>query len=1188
MYVQCCGSNLCEWILSDEEKRLIKEKILRNKIRKQQLESERKQQQRQQQNDNGRIDHQNVSSMNKKMTTTSSNGRRRRKNGSIKTENTTTVAAAVLMIKTQQLNHQENLIKFNHHHHHQHGNGNNTAIFNNQIIAGNNNHCNVVDTFGSTMLESSSSSLSITTTTMKYSSPASSSSFESSSSSSSSSSLSPDVCRMFTEPHAYSLDTLLTADGSDVFFDSCIDGGSNNGNNNNNNIGYDNFNHQHQPLRICSSYPNNFQKKSQLQAPIMATNDGVHSSIYPTSLFDNNKDYNDDNHSSLFHMDINNCHQKDLYRNNNHNHHYDDNGDIDDDYNDQLSAKINDDDHGVDVDPDLRFTSSSISSSLSDCCFLFSNSIDSIDFFDNDLIDNNFHIDSIMTTATSNNDDNDDKNCLRKQQQQPSTINNNNNNDYGNDTSTLMMMMPTTTTTILENSDYQTKTNTMMATFNNNNENISSTIDDDPNLPIPAAAAVAATTTTKTLILNELISDEFSPLTDIDIDDNGTKFASTSTMNGSKSSSFLSESFLKTKSNNYDGDGDIKMEQSSSSTSKLDDKINSSCNNDDDDDDDCVDGIIAVDTTITNKLSTCCNNENVIEDFSQYLLHDNDPPLTFQQKQKQQQQQQQQLNNSNTMMMISNSSSLSTDYCCLNSIQFNNNNSDTMMVSINDDNNYNRKENGNNYLRNYLTNTDTDDEMIEKNFTLYDYYPATELMPPPPPPPAPLSMPSSSKTLKSSFFKKQQQQQQQRQREQKNLQSSIPLLQKLSLSNDELYEPELYLIQELTTACLLLKNPYKRIQYSSLFTKNPKYPSHMPHDCGITEFFIHRLIRMSKRLGSFAKLMLDDQIELLKHNVLDMLLIRSVLLYDPDRKAFCLLDDKCKVSIMVDHEILRPCCIKYDYERHKNFPAKFKHEWKNDNIIFDLLTAITLFTPRLNTRQNKKIKDEYSRYTCLLRRYLQIKYGHGNDDAKNSFAILMSLIDEMRLLAEDVTQLFVRIYRVMHSFPLFMDLKFGANNELKNDSTLFNNIHNDSRYNNDEIITIANAINDNHHDIRLEMENIMMANNLAIESNICYMPTSANNQTLPSLSSSSSSSSFILTNNNNTNCNSLAGQISSSSSSLYEILNNGTTIDDDDSISMMIMSSNGNAGNHNHHHQNHSNNNNATNAYHECFLNSVI
>nr|XP_046917420.1 nuclear hormone receptor HR96-like [Dermatophagoides farinae] len=96
-----------EWILSDEEKRLIKEKILRNKIRKQQLESERKQQQRQQQNDNGRIDHQNVSSMNKKMTTTSSNGRRRRKNGSIKTENTTTVAAAVVDDKNVLIDNQQ-------------------------------------------------------------------------------------------------------------------------------------------------------------------------------------------------------------------------------------------------------------------------------------------------------------------------------------------------------------------------------------------------------------------------------------------------------------------------------------------------------------------------------------------------------------------------------------------------------------------------------------------------------------------------------------------------------------------------------------------------------------------------------------------------------------------------------------------------------------------------------------------------------------------------------------------------------------------------------------------------------------------------------------------------------------------------------------------------------------------------
>ncbi|OTF73371.1 hypothetical protein BLA29_013783, partial [Euroglyphus maynei] len=118
----------------------------------------------------------------------------------------------------------------------------------------------------------------------------------------------------------------------------------------------------------------------------------------------------------------------------------------------------------------------------------------------------------------------------------------------------------------------------------------------------------------------------------------------------------------------------------------------------------------------------------------------------------------------------------------------------------------------------------------------------------------------------------------------------MPIIRQLSLTNDELYLPELYLIQELTSACLLLKNPYKRIQYSTLFTKNPKYPSHMPHDCSVVEFFIHRLIRMSKRLHSFADLILGDQIDLIKHNIIDMLVLRSVLLYDPDRDAYCLLD----------------------------------------------------------------------------------------------------------------------------------------------------------------------------------------------------------------------------------------------------------------------------------------------------------
>ncbi|KAH9426438.1 zinc ion binding [Dermatophagoides pteronyssinus] len=1156
-----------EWILSDEEKRLIKEKIMQNKIRKQQLELERKQQK---DNNNNSVDHHYVSMNKKTMTTT-----QQQQQMNISIDN------------CQQLNNQKNSNKFNHypgHNNDNNGGGGDVSTIFNQIVNDSHHHhhhhhCNNnrnVDIYGS-ILESSSSSLSSSSSsssslsaTMKYSSPISSSR-----ESSSSSSLSPDVCRMFTEPHAYSLDTLLTADESDVFFDSCIDG---NNNQNQNNIGYDN-----QQNHIYSSYnneKNNFHilssKKSQQQhqQPIMINDNHFghnhhHQSFiyspnsYP-SLFDNiNNDYGMNNSSLL-------SHQKNRRKSHNNN---DEDYDCDQNLLTKTATAAATTIDDIDVD-NLRFQSSSISSSLSDCCFLFSNSIDSIDFFDNEIVDN-FSFDSMMmtndhqtiaTTVNNNNNNNntaaaatnDNNNNINNENQQST---NNNNTIDGNDTSKLMM---TTPTTVMKKIDYITKANNNMAKFNDNLDNMEcSIIDNDANLsPTPPSP------TTKTLILNELISDEFSTLQNID--DDGIKFSSSSSLSPetNKTKTFLSENFSKTNHNNINMDDEV----------------------------DCVDGIV-VDTTVklssTSSSSSCCN-ENNVEDFSQYLLHDNDPPLTFQQKQQQQQQQQQRRRqirlqgqhlNSNTMMLSSN------DYCCIESLPFNdcmtesnnnnNNNMDTMMVSINDENdnnNYNYKENinnnNNNYLRNYLTDViDGDDEMIEKNF-LYDYDPATELMPPPPPPPP--AIPSSSSSKKSSMNKQLKQSQ--------PSSSSLPLLRQISLSDDELYIPELYLIQELTSACLLLKNPYKRIQYSSLLTKNPKYPCHMPHDCGIAEFFIHRLIRMSKRLGSFANLILGDQIDLLQHNIIDMLVIRSVLLYDPDREAYCFLDDKCKVSIMVDYEIIRPCCIKYDFEQHKNFPAKFKHEWKNDNIIFDLLTAIILFTPRLNQQQNEKIKEEYSRYICLLRRYLQIKYGHGNDDAKNSFQILMSLIDEMRLLAEDINQLFVRIYRVMHSFPLFMDLKLGTTND---NDTLFNdNIisfhhhnnnkshcnHNNQNNNDDEIMAIANVIN-NEHNIQLKM-----GNNLTIEgSNI-----SANNNN----------------DNNNINCSGLTGQISSSSSSSYSIMNGtkmgqNTDVDDGNQISMMFMPSNvhGNAGNHHHHHHhhhsNHPNNNNTANTYHECFLNSV-
>ncbi|UXI15482.1 non-structural maintenance of chromosomes element 4 A-like [Sarcoptes scabiei] len=89
------------------------------------------------------------------------------------------------------------------------------------------------------------------------------------------------------------------------------------------------------------------------------------------------------------------------------------------------------------------------------------------------------------------------------------------------------------------------------------------------------------------------------------------------------------------------------------------------------------------------------------------------------------------------------------------------------------------------------------------------------------------------------------------------------------------------LIQELSIACSILKNPYKRIVYKS---------SSYNHNCMVTEFYIHRLIRMSKRITAFNSLTFSNQLKLLKNGIIEMICLRSVQLYDPDREAWNFLD----------------------------------------------------------------------------------------------------------------------------------------------------------------------------------------------------------------------------------------------------------------------------------------------------------
>lgn len=94
----------------------------------------------------------------------------------------------------------------------------------------------------------------------------------------------------------------------------------------------------------------------------------------------------------------------------------------------------------------------------------------------------------------------------------------------------------------------------------------------------------------------------------------------------------------------------------------------------------------------------------------------------------------------------------------------------------------------------------------------------------------------------------------------------------------EMILPESCLLQELTVACSVLQNPYKRIQYLESFD--------VEDASRISQYMFHRLIRASRGLSAFNGLSREDQGLMMKLSLLKMLSIRTVVMYNASRECW--------------------------------------------------------------------------------------------------------------------------------------------------------------------------------------------------------------------------------------------------------------------------------------------------------------
>lgn len=216
----------------------------------------------------------------------------------------------------------------------------------------------------------------------------------------------------------------------------------------------------------------------------------------------------------------------------------------------------------------------------------------------------------------------------------------------------------------------------------------------------------------------------------------------------------------------------------------------------------------------------------------------------------------------------------------------------------------------------------------------------------------------------------------------------------------QLSTSEEYLLQELSTACRLLQNPYKRIQY---------FESLSPHSSTrIIEYTFYRINRCCKQISAFTALSRTVQSKLLQCSLLKIFCLRMVLYFNERRAAWNLIDDFNQSGMLVRFEYLIPSCPNEEHiKRHRRLSSLFDEEWKEDPIIFDLLTAVLLFMPGSSDGGDQMIRNEHNRYLLLLQKYLTIKYPNVNE-ASETFNRLLVAVNELLQLNPDIVNFFRR------------------------------------------------------------------------------------------------------------------------------------------------------------------------------------
>ncbi|KAH9506883.1 zinc ion binding [Dermatophagoides farinae] len=189
------------------------------------------------------------------------------------------------------------------------------------------------------------------------------------------------------------------------------------------------------------------------------------------------------------------------------------------------------------------------------------------------------------------------------------------------------------------------------------------------------------------------------------------------------------------------------------------------------------------------------------------------------------------------------------------------------------------------------------------------------------------------------------------------------------------------------------------------------------------EFAIKQLILHIKNVRAFKNLCLEDQEILLKNSVSkSRCLLNMIRCYNPEQDTVAIPYSKNGTILIFEQDYLRQLHGDLQYEKCRSFCQSFRDDWKNDDMIVNLLIIILVFFPNRNGLLHREyITLEYYTYCHLLQRYLEVKY-QSICEARSIYLNLLSRLEEISYFNEELMEMILMKFDPQYIGPLTKEL----------------------------------------------------------------------------------------------------------------------------------------------------------------------